>query len=66
MIIAAFVSIIVIISLLVFMDCNGNETMTGFVTGIGGMFARNIGSGPDCDIEQQCDHSRGSQYALAR
>lgn len=46
----AFVAVIAIIVLLITMDTSGNEAVMGFVLGIGGMFARNIGSAFDFEF----------------
>ncbi len=56
MLIAAFVSIIAIVALVALVE-NLNQTVLGFIIGIGGMFARNIGSAFDFEFGS----SRGSK-----
>lgn len=49
MLVSAFVAVVAIVALLVLKD-NVNETVAGFVIGIGGMFARNIGTAFDYEF----------------
>ena len=57
----AFVAVIAIAVLLVFKPDAANEAVSGFLIGIGGMFARNIGSAFDFEFGS----SRGSKEKSA-
>lgn len=57
MLVAAFVAIVLIVALLVWGPKPLDQTVVGFVIGIGGMFARNVGSAFDFEFGS----SRGSK-----